>query len=91
MKEMSVYLRDYYYPLVGVPRGVTGRHLKTSLHTASTNGSLERSSKVGSRSRPVAASISICTLLIISGWSAIAKKKVIVAAIVYVRKNRIKS
>jgi len=72
------------YSLAGVPRGMTGCHLETSLHTASTNGRRRRSSNVGSRSRPVTASSSCWAFLMISGWSAIAKKNVIIAATVYI-------
>src|SRR5260221_9629446 len=66
------------YSLAGAPRGMTSRHPETSLHTASTNGRRGRSSNVWSRARPVTASSSCLGFLIISGWSAIAKKNVII-------------
>ena len=70
---------------INSPRGVTGLHLKTSLHTASTSGSLGRSSKVGSRSLPVTASSSFCTIVCTSGRSRTATKNTITEANVYKR------
>ena len=71
--------------MVNSPRGVTGLHLRTSLHTASTIGSLGRSSKVGSRSLPVTASSSFCTIVWTSGRIKTATKNVIMEAKVYKR------
>jgi hypothetical protein len=65
------------------PRGVTGLHLKTSRHTASTSGNLGRSSKVGSRSLPVTESSCFCTIVCMSGRIKAAAKNTIMEAKVY--------
>ena len=70
---------------INSPRGVTGLHLRTSLHTASTSGSLGRSSKFGSRSLPVTASSSFCTIVCTSGRTRTATKNTITEANVYKR------
>ena len=69
------------------PRGVTGRHLRTSLHMASTNGNLGRSSNVGSRSLPTTASISSRAFFCASGRSIHATKKVIMDETVWHNEN----
>ena len=58
------------------PAGSAGRHLKVSLHTASTYGSEALSSNVGSLSVPTTLSISSCARFCASGWSAMQKNAI---------------
>jgi hypothetical protein len=73
------------------PRGVIGCHLKVSLHTASMNGNMGRSSKVGSRSLPMTKSSSSWAFFCMSGKSNIATNNDIRAATVWYMMLRLPS
>lgn len=62
-----------------VPSGAIGLQRKTSDTSALMYGSCSRSASVGSLSVPMTASSSRCARFCTSGWSVIARKKVVIA------------